>query len=64
MTFADGSVQTTAAAGGVSGAGAAGTVPLWSGGAALGDSAITQAGSNVTVGGNLTAAGTISGGNV
>ena len=63
LTFGDGTTMTTAA-GGVSGSGAAGALPLWSGATALGNSVITQAGGNIEVAGSFNATGTITGGNV
>jgi hypothetical protein len=65
FVFADGTKQTTAAAGGgggtggVSGTGTAGTVPLWTGASSLANSAITQSGSNVLVTGSLSATGSL-----
>ena len=52
ITFADGSVQTTASTGGpggLSGAGTASFLPLWTAPSALGDSVITQAAGNVGI---------------
>ena len=67
ITFGDGTTMTTAATGGgggVSGSGTTSTLPLWAGATTLGNSALTQTGNNISVGGDLTATGTISGGNV
>lgn len=53
IIFPDGTKQTSAATGvggGVSGAGTAGTIPLWTGASTLGNSAITQADGNVGIG--------------
>jgi hypothetical protein len=65
IIFPDGTRMNTAGGtGSVTGSGATGALPLWTGSAALGNSAITQTGNNVSVANNFTAAGTISGGNV